>query len=165
MSADDPTPKEIESEGRLDEVREWMKTDFDRARDLESQSVNELEKSLWLVNSGAATVTLGYLTTAGSPSYVQFLGCGSFVIAIVSLLLMRIVSALNASRDRNRRQAMSEKFFTDNLPISSLEKIRDTRFQVLRWTYIILKFSAAVLFVVGCLLTLKGVYPQLLLST
>lgn len=157
MSVEDPTPAEIESEVRLDEVRGWLKADFDRARELESQSVNELEKSFWLANSGAATVTLGFLTAGSNSSLLQILGCGAFVAAVILLLLMRIVSALNASRDRSRRQAMSDKFFSENLPISTLENIRDKRFQWLRWTYLILKGGAATLFVVGCILTLQGI--------
>ena len=161
MNAKDPTPEDIENEGRLDEVREWLKSDFDRARDLETRSLDELEKSLWLSNAGAATVTIGYLTASNNPTYIQFLGCCMFVAAIISLMLMRIISATNASRDRYRRQSLSDRFFTENRPISSLAEIRDRTFHVLKFGYLSLKVLAASLFIAGCVFTLISFYPQL----
>ena len=160
MTIEDPTPEEIDREGKLDETREWLRTDFDRARDLETKSADELEKSLWFANSGAATVTIGYLTASDTPNLSQFLGCCMFVAAIISLMMMRIVSSTNASRDRYRRQLLSEKFFMENRPISSLEEIRDRTFHILKYVYLSLKAIAAVFFVAGCILTILSFYPS-----
>lgn len=158
-STDDPTPKDLERMGILGDIEKSLADNFDRAKDSETQAINEFEKSLWLANSGAATVTIGYITTAESPTLLQFYGCLSFVGAIMVMLSMRFLSEYIASRDRARRQVASEKFFTENLPMSTLNKIRDNTFNSMANTYKVLKISAGVLFLSGCILTLLGIYP------
>ena len=165
MSVDDPTPEEINQAGELKRTQDWLKSDFDRSREHETQSINDLEKTLWLANAGAATITIGFITNTDQPNIFQFYGCASFVLAIIILLLMKIVSAINASRDRNRRQDCSDKFFTQNKPISFLGTIRDKWYRRLKFTYLSLKGLSICLFLAGCIITLISVYPQVTGST
>ena len=161
MNPEDVTPKDLAKAGLLHEIEDSLKSDFDRSRESETRAINEFEKILWLANSGAATVTIGYITTNENPSLLQFIGCSLFVFAIISMMLMRFLAEFIASRDRARRQKASERFFIENLPMSTLGKIRDDKFKWLARIYRVLKSSAAVLFVIGCLLTLYGIYPHI----
>ncbi|MCW3107702.1 MAG: hypothetical protein JWQ09_2208 [Segetibacter sp.] len=161
MSIEDPTPEEIDKAGRLDQISAELKSEFDRSREYETKSIDELEKTLWLANSGAATITIGFLTSSNQPNLFQFYGCSAFVFAIILLLLMKIVSAINASRDRNRRQDFSDKFFTQNKPISSMSKIRDKHYNRLKNSYLLLKSLSICLFLAGCIATLISIYPQI----
>lgn len=161
MDPEDLTAQELEKLGELDKVKAWLEKDFDRSRDFESQAINELEKILWLANSGAATVTIGYLTTNEAPTLYQYYGSFAFVSAIVLLLMLKLVAAINASRDRSRRQDHSDKFFTANRPLSYIGEIRDSWYRRLNTTYKALKYAAIALFVLGCSLTLAGIYPTI----
>jgi len=161
MDPEDLTAQELEKVGELDKVKAWLEKDFDRSRDFENQAINELEKVLWLSNSGAATVTIGYLTANEAPSLYQYYGSLAFVSAIVLLLMLKLVTAINASRDRNRRQDHSDKFFTENRPLSYIGEIRDSWYRRFNTAYKTLKYAAIALFVLGCSLTLVGVYPTI----
>ena len=160
MSDEDPTAEELHKAGELKKADERLRAEFDRSRALETQTIQDFEKSLWLANSGAATVTIGFVTATPSPDLFQFLGCCAFVLAIVALLVMRMIGEINASRDRARRQKASERFFLESQPMSIFEGVRDKRFRTLCTVYRGLKQSAAILFILGCLFTLIGIYPQ-----
>ncbi|KAA3630075.1 MAG: hypothetical protein DWQ09_01715 [Proteobacteria bacterium] len=161
MEPENLTPRDLDKAGKLDEVKAWLKNDFDRSRDAESQAINEFEKTLWLANSAAATITIGFLTSNDTPTIYQFYGSFSFVLAIVLLLLMKLVAEFNASRDRYRRQDHSDKFYTENRPLSFISGIGDFLFKLLNIAYKGLKYSSAFLFVLGCSFTLAGVYPSI----
>lgn len=160
MNPDNQTPADLEKSGKIEEAEKWLWDDFNRARDIETHSINEFEKLLWLTNSGAATITIGYLTTSSSPSLILFFGSCMFVTAVVALLIMKFVGETNATRDRARRQRVSELFFSENRPMSTFKQIRDSNFKALVKAYKWLKTSAAILFMVGCILTLSSVYPR-----
>lgn len=90
---------------------------------------------------------------------MQFLGATIFVLGILSLLIMKFVGETNAVRDRLRRQTISEAFFLKGAPMSSFDKIRDDTFRRLSWVYKSLKSAAGICFIVGCIVTLIGMYP------
>lgn len=158
-------PSDIEKEGRYAEFEKWLHEEFDKARTLESKTIEQVEKTLWLANSGAATVTIGFITTAKVATTLQFVGCAMFVVAIVCLVLMNVVGETNASRDRARRQKASELLLKEDRAISTLGKIRDPWFKRLALAYKALKMSVIVLFVAGCTITLVGVYPYVVGGT
>lgn len=160
MEPQDLTPKDLQNMGELDNYKNYLQKEFDRARDQETEALNQLDKSLWLANGGAATVTISNLVASGDSIYL-FLGASVFVAGVVFLLMMRMSYAYNAARDRNRRQKASEKFFTDNLKLSSLENIRDKWFSFHSSLYKWLNTLAILLFVLGCVFSLAGVYPGL----
>ncbi len=159
MNVDDPTADELLKAGKLNEASEALWSEFNKARDAETQAVREFERTLWFTNSGAATVTIGYITTTDHPTFVQFLGSSMFVAGILALLIMKFIGETNAVRYRSRRQTISENFFLKGERMSSFEQIRDGTFKNLTRSYKALKSVAAILFFSGCILTLAGLYP------
>ncbi len=159
MSTEDPTASELEKAGALDRTRKWLENDFDRARDTETAAINDFDKAVWLANAGAATVSIGFITSGGMLAPVQFYGASAFVVALVLLLVARFTAELNASRDRYRRQDASDRFFTKDLPISSLRAIRDRKFKALKWSTLLLRYTAGILFLAGCIMTLAAFRP------
>lgn len=159
MSEVDPTVNDLLSAGKLDDASEALWEEFNKARDAETRAINEFEKILWLTNSGAATITIGYITSAAHPTFFQFLGSSMFIAGVLALLIMKFIGETNAVRDRARRQKTSEHFFLKGLPLSAFDQVRDGVFKRLAWTYKALKSAAAIFFVVGCIMTLIGIYP------
>ena len=160
MSIEDPTASELEKAGELNHVKDWLGKDFDRARDAETAAINDFDKAIWLANAGAATVSIGFITSGWALSPMQFYGASAFVLALILLLVARFTAELNASRDRYRRQSASDFFFTKGLPISSLHAIRDTKFKTLKWSTVFLRYTAGILFVAGCIMTLAAFQPS-----
>lgn len=160
MEPQDLTPEDLQKMGQLDSYQAYLQGEFDRARDQETEALNQLDKSLWLANGGAATVTISNLV-ASSDSFALFLGASAFVTGVACLVIMRMSNAYNAARDRSRRQKASEKLFTENLKLSSLEGIRDKWYFFHGGVYRLLNTLAAILFVLGCVLSLAGAYPDL----
>lgn len=159
MSTDDPTVEDLFRAGKVDEASDDLWSEFNRARDAETRAINEFEKILWLTNSGSATITIGYITSAPSPTFLQFIGSGIFVLGILFLFVMKFIGEINAVRDRIRRQKASEEFFLKGTSMSSFDQVRDSTFKLLTWSYKILKCIAAVCFVSGCIVTLIGLHP------
>ena len=160
MSTDDPTVNDLLKAGKFDEASESLWAEFNKARDAETHAINEFEKILWLTKSGAATITIGFITTTGQPTILQFIGSSIFVAGIFSLLIMKFIGETNAVRDRARRQKTSEHFFLKGVPLSAFDQVRDKVFKRLALTYKALKSAAAIFFIVGCIMTLIGIYPS-----
>ncbi|HEY5603398.1 MAG TPA: hypothetical protein VIM41_09830 [Gammaproteobacteria bacterium] len=159
MSIEDPTAEELFKAGKIDEASNSLWEEFNRAREQETRAINEFEKILWLTNSGAATITIGYITSADSPTSLLFLGSTLFVTGILLLFVMKFVGETNSVRDRVRRQKVSESFFHKGKPMSSFDNIRDKTFKRLAWIYKGLKSVAALCFISGCIVTLIGLLP------
>ena len=159
MEPKDSTPEDLQGMGLLENYQNYLQDEFDRARDQETEALNQLDKSLWLANGGAATVTISNLVARDS-SILFFYGSSAFVTGVACLLLMRMSHAFNTTRDRDRRQKASELLFTHNLKLSSLEGIRDSWYfrqrKVCQW----LSRMAALLFLLGCILSLAGAFPS-----
>ena len=158
---DNATAEDLAKSGVLREIEEDLKSEFDRSRNSETQAINDFEKMLWLTNSGAATVTIGFITTTENPTLILFIGSSAFVLGIIAMLVMRFVAETVTVRDRARRQKASESFFLENAPLSIFGKIRDDKFRKLSYLYKFLKSSAGILFVIGCILTLIGIFPNI----
>ncbi|BCZ98086.1 hypothetical protein DI137_00020 [Legionella pneumophila] len=126
---------------------------FNKARELESYTINDLEKHLWLVNASSATITIGFIQSKDGVGYLQILGAWSFVLGIISLLLMKFVSAINSSRDKKRFVEATLNISAENAA-EKIREIKDKQFSCLRMTYLILQYGAGVLFIVGCILTI-----------
>jgi len=73
---------------------------WEKSRALESGTVNDLEKYLWLANGAAATVTIGYIQAKDIVCLSQYYGAWAFVTGILMLVAMKYVSRINSSRDR-----------------------------------------------------------------
>ncbi|MFO2495097.1 hypothetical protein SDA97_02710 [Legionella pneumophila serogroup 1] len=129
---------------------------FNKARELESYTINDLEKHLWLSNAAATTITIGFIQSKDGVGCLQILGACSFVFGIIFLLLMKFISAINSSRDRKKFQEATLNISKVNA-VEKLRGIKDKKFNWLRMTYLILQYGAGVLFVIGCILILLGV--------
>lgn len=129
---------------------------FNKARELESYTINDLEKHLWLVNASAATITIGFIQSKDEVTCLQILGAWSFVLGVISLLLMKFVSAINSSRDKKRFHEATLNISKENAA-EKIRGIKDKKFSCLRMSYLILQYGAGVLFVGGCILIILGV--------
>ena len=129
---------------------------LDKSRELESQSINDLEKHLWLANAAAATITIGYIQSKPEVHCLQLIGGWAFILGIIFLMLMKFVSAFNSSRDRRKFQEASSNI-TENNCKKKMQEIKDKTFHRLRWVYLILQYSSGFLFIAGCILILLGI--------
>jgi hypothetical protein len=130
---------------------------WDKSRDLESETVNDLEKHLWLANGAAATVAIGYVQAKAIVPLWQYAGAWSFVVGVLLLVVMKFVSSVNSSRDRFRLQGARSRFDADEVTDDVFGTVRDRTFRILKGAYLVLQWSAGVAFIVGAVLTLVGV--------
>ncbi|TAL59409.1 MAG: hypothetical protein EPN84_11300 [Legionella sp.] len=129
---------------------------LNKSRELESDTINDLEKHLWLANAAAATITIGYIQSKAEVNCLQLIGGWAFILGIISLMLMKFVSAFNSSRDRKRFQEASPNI-TENNCKEKIKEIKDKTFVCLRRAYLILQYGSGTLFIVGCILILLGI--------
>ncbi len=50
-----------EKDGDLPDIEEMSKDYWNKSRDIETRTIEDLEKHLWLANGAAATVSIGYV--------------------------------------------------------------------------------------------------------
>lgn len=130
---------------------------WDKARTLESETINDLEKHLWLANGAAATVSIGFIQTKSTVPFWQYVGAWVFVSGILLLVIMKYVSAFNTSRDRNRFQTTKTNFETNQVTDFEFRKIRDKKFMALKFVYLVLQLGSGVAFIAGLIFTLIGI--------
>ncbi len=146
-----------EKDGDLSEIEEVLKDYWDTSRALETKSIEDLEKYLWLANAAAVTVSIGYIQKADSASFFQYCGAWAFVVGILMLVFMKYLSAYVSSRDRHRFQEAKSKFDADEVSDIIFKEIRDTTHFKLKEIYLRLQRGAGWAFLTGCVLTLFGV--------
>jgi hypothetical protein len=133
-------------------------TDYwDKSRASESETINDLEKHLWLANGAAATISIGYIQAKTSIPFWQYVGAWSFVAGILLLVVMKFVSSLYSSRDRYRFQDAKSRFDADEVTDDVFRTVRDCTFRSLKWSYLLFQWGAGLAFVAGVILTLIGV--------
>jgi len=130
---------------------------WEKSRSLESHTVNDLEKHLWLANGAAATISIGFIQSKPVISCWQYSGAWIFVIGIAALVFLKYISAYNSSRDRCRFQDAKSRFDAEEVTDHIFRTVRDRRFTLLKQTYLALQRGAGAAFVVGLILTLVGV--------
>ena len=130
---------------------------WNKSRDLESETVYDLEKHLWLANGAAATVSIGYIQAKAIVPLWQYLGAWAFVAGILLLLIMKFASSLNSSRDRYRFQDAKSRFDADEIADHVFRTVGDRTFKVLKGSYLVLQWGAGLAFIAGAILTLIGV--------
>ena len=139
-------------------LEEVLRDYWDKSRTLETKSIEDLEKYLWLANAAAVTVSIGYIHKAASVSCVQYYGAWAFIVGILMLIVMKYVSSINSSRDRYLFQKAKSKFDADEVSDVIFKDIRkDITFSNLTKLYLCLQYGAGLAFVAGCLLTVLGV--------
>ena len=130
---------------------------FGLARASETETINDLEKHLWLANGAAATASIAFIQTKAIVPIFQYVGAWAFVTGILMLVVMKYVSASNFSRDRVRFQDAQSRFDADEVTDNVFRSLRDKTFHVLRYVYLVLQRGAGVMFIVGSISTLVGV--------
>jgi len=130
----------------------WVKS-----RDLESETINDLEKHLWLANGAAATVAIGFIQAKAVVSLWQYAGAWAFVSGILLLVILKYISSVISSRERYRFEDAKSRFDADEVTDHVFRSIRDKPFRVLKRAYLVLQWSAGVAFIVGAIFTLVGV--------
>ena len=148
---------EYESEGALSELEGTSKDYWNKSRDDETKTIEDLEKHLWLANAAAATISLGYIQAKEVVCQSQYYGAWAFVSGILMLVVMKYVSSINSSRDRYRFQDAKSKFDAEEETDFIFKGVRDKIFNILKKIYLFLQYGAGAAFILGCILTLIGV--------
>jgi len=130
---------------------------WDKSRALESKTVNDVEKHLWLANGAAATVYIGFIQAKAIVPVWQYAGGCAFISGILMLVVLKYLSALNSSRDRYRFQDAKSRFDAEEVTDEAFRTVRDRTFRVLKGAYLVLQRGAGVAFIAGSILTLIGV--------
>ena len=130
---------------------------WDKSRNLESESVVDLEKHLWLANGAAATAAIGFIQAKTAVSFWQYTGAWAFVSGLLVLIILKYLSAFNSSRDRNRFQAAKSRFDANETTDEVFRGVRDKMFSVLKKAYLVLQSLSGAAFIAGSVLTLIGV--------
>jgi len=130
---------------------------WNRTRDAETESINDLEKHLWLANGGALVISLGFLQTNELVDRLQFYGAWCFCLGILTLVIMKFLLAHISSRGRFRFQEATKKIEDGEDSELSLKNIRDKPFKILNKSYNYLQRFVGLCFLTGCVLTLIGV--------
>lgn len=161
INSQNKTRSEYEKNGDLPDIEEMSKDYWNKSRDMESRTIEDLEKYLWLANGAAATVTIGYIQAKDIVCLSQYYGAWAFVTGILMLVLMKYVSSINSSRDRYRFQDAKSKFDAEETTDIVFKDVRDRTFTILKKSYLFLQYGAGTAFVAGCILTLIGVKNSL----
>lgn len=105
---------------------------WDKSRKLESETVVDLEKHLWLANGAAATAAIGFIQAKTAVSFWQYAGAWAFVSGILVLVILKYLSAYNSSRDPYRFQDAKSCFDANETTDEVFRNVRDKTFSVLR---------------------------------
>jgi hypothetical protein len=143
-----------QKDGDLLALEEMLKDYWDKSRTLETKSIEDLEKYLWLANAAAVTVSIGYIQKACAASLFQYCGAWASIVGILMLIIMKYVSVLNSSMDRHRFQEAKYNFDANEVSDFIFKDMRDRTFGNLRKLYLCLQYCAGLAFVAGCVLTL-----------
>lgn len=148
---------EYMTDGDLSDIEEMSRDYWNKSRDTETKSIEDLEKYLWLANAAAATVSIGYIQARDIVCPFQYFGAWAFVVGILMLVVMKYVTSVNSSRDRYRFQDAKSKFDAGEVTDYVFRGVRDKTFTLLKRIYLCLQYGAGVAFLSGCILTLTGV--------
>ncbi len=130
---------------------------WDKSRQLESETVSDLEKHLWLANGAAAAVAIGFIQAKTVVPFWQYIGAWIFVSGILMLVILKYLSATNSSRDRYRFQDAKSRFDADEVADDVFRNVRDRTFFMLKRAYLIFQWGAGGAFITGAIFTLIGV--------
>lgn len=144
-------------EGDLAKLEASHNDYWDKSRALEWETINDLEKHLWLANGAAATVSIGFIQAKAIVSLWQYAGACAFVFGILLLVILKYLSALNSSRDRYRFQDARSRFDADEVTDYVFSNVQDRKFRILKRAYLFLQRGAGAAFIAGSIFTLIGV--------
>jgi hypothetical protein len=146
-----------QKDGDLPALEGVLKDYWDKSRTLETKTIEDLEKYLWLANAAAAAISIGYIQRASTASWLQYCGTWAFIVGILMLVLMKYISAYNSSRDVHMFKEAKSNFDADEVSDTIFNKIHDKTFYNLRKLYLQLQRGAGWAFLAGCVFTVLGV--------
>ncbi|MDF1588423.1 MAG: hypothetical protein P1P93_04605 [Gammaproteobacteria bacterium] len=156
----DKNIKWYKDHGGLEKIETMMEDYWNNSRRMESETVVDLEKHLWVVNSTAATLILGFLQTQETVYKMQVLSACSFVVGVLFLFFLKFVSSITSSRDRSRFQEAASKFQAGEDTDYIFKTVRDTKFKFLKWLYLFFQYGSGVLFMLGLIFLLVQIWPN-----
>jgi len=145
------------SQAELQQLEAYCADYWKQSRALESETVRDLEKHLWLANAAAATASIALLSSESAAPLAQYIGAWAFVTGILSLVVMKFVSTLSSSSDRYRFESAKSRFHRDETTDEIFSGIRDRVFACLRGAYLSRQWGSGIAFIAGLVLTLIGV--------
>lgn len=148
---------DYEHDGDLPDIEAISKDYWNKSRDTETHTIEDLEKHLWLANGAAATISIGYIQAKDIVCSSQYYGAWAFISGILMLVIMKYVSSINSSRDRYRFQDAKSKFDAEEVTDYVFKDVRDKTFYALKKSYLFLQYGAGAAFILGSMLTLIGV--------
>ena len=149
---------EYEKDGDLPDFEKMSEDYWNNSRELETKTIEDLEKYLWLANSAAATISIAYIQKITTTiSLLQYSGAWAFVSGILMLLILKYISSIISSRDRYRFQDALSKFNSNKVSDEIFNSVRDKTFKFFKRCYLILQYGSGLAFITGCILTLIGV--------
>lgn len=157
INLQDKKRSEYESDGNISQIEDMSKDYWNKSRDDETKTIEDLEKHLWLANAAAATISLGYIQAKEVVCQLQYYGAWSFVSGILMLVIMKYVASINSSRDRYRFQDAKSQFDAEEVTDFIFKGVRDKTFTALKNIYLLLQYGAGIAFILGCILTLTGI--------
>jgi hypothetical protein len=130
-----------------------------RMADLETSTVVDLEKHLWIANGAAATAAVAFVQERGFVSLGQHAGAWAFACGLLSLVVLKFLSAYMSSRELARFHEAKSQFDAEERTdfVFREEELRDATAQYLKKAYLWCLYVAGTAFVVGIVLTLVGV--------
>ncbi len=150
--------EQYKRDGDLDVFQKTLDDYWDNSRRAETESINELEKHIWLLNSGSATLLIGYLQTIPSVTCWQLYAAASFVAGVVLFFILKYIGAYITSRDRARFKEAHSKFIANEETDFVFKTVRDKYFGYINKAYVLIQFLSGILFVLGLILLLKGIW-------
>jgi hypothetical protein len=129
----------------------------DKSRSMESETLVDLDKHLWLANGAAATISIGFVQAADEIAFLQYWGCWSFIFGIVLLVVQKNFSTWTSSRDRFRFDEARMQFYKDERTDEVFGEVRDRKLRLLNILDRSLKKGAGLTFVAGLVLTMVGI--------
>ena len=133
---------------------DYAKSNFEKIAANETESIKDFQKHLWLVNSTAATISIGIMQANGVKNSYQFWGAAAFIFGVITLLVFKSNSEIITSRERSRYQKILDYILSDAVAIQEKFKLRDRVFNYFRYTLIVIRVLSVFSFVVGLLLHL-----------
>ena len=152
----DKKRKEYSSDA-LKKLEAVISDSWDKSRAVESETIVDLEKHLWIANAAAATISVGFIQSKAEVSNLHYYGAWSFILGIILLVIMKFLSEYFCSRDRSRLQNAKSRFDADEATDLVFDEIRDGTYNKLKIAYICLKYGSGGMFILGLVLIVQGV--------
>ncbi len=140
----------------LTKLEAVLSDSWNTSRTIESETIVDLEKHLWLANAAAATISIGFIQSKPVVCNLQYYGAWSFILGIIMLVVVKYLSEYFCSRDKARLQDAKSKFDADEVTDMVFDGIRDNIYKNLNLAYRILKYGSGLVFILGLIFMVQS---------